>query len=83
MRKIYKMNKRKAIIFTFLFTALTVVFAAGKTVDTKVYITAKGKKYHYHDCRTLKKAKKLTELTVKQAQAKGYEACKVCKPPRE
>ena len=83
MTKIYKMNKRKAIIFTLLFTALTVVFAAGKATDKKVYIADTGKKYHCKDCRTLKKAKKLTELTVKQAQAKGYEACKVCKPPRE
>lgn len=78
-----KMNKRKAIIFTFLFTALTVVFAAGKAVDTKVYITAKGKKYHYKDCRTLKKGKKIQEVTIKTARDKGLEPCKVCKPRRE
>ena len=28
-------------------------------------------------------SKHLTELTVKDAQAKGYTACKVCKPPEK
>lgn len=80
MTKIYKMNRRKAIIFTFLFTALTVVFAAGKATDKKVYIADTGKKYHCKDCRTLKKAKKIQEVTIKTARDKGLEPCKVCKP---
>ena len=74
------MNRRKAIIFTFLFTALTVVFAAGKATDKKVYIADTGKKYHCKDCRTLKKAKKIQEVTIKTARDKGLEPCKVCKP---
>ena len=80
MTKIYKMNRRKAIIFTFLFTALTVVFVAGKATDKKVYIADTGKKYHCKDCRTLKKAKKIQEVTIKTARDKGLEPCKVCKP---
>ncbi len=77
------MNKRKAIIFIFLFTALTVIFAAGKAADTKVYITSSGKKYHYKDCRTLKKSKKIQEVTIKTARDKGLTPCKVCNPPSE
>lgn len=50
--------------------------AAEKTV----VVTPSGKKYHNRGCRTLKKSKTLTELTVSEAQAQGYGACGVCNP---
>ena len=74
------MTKQKTVIFTLLFAAIIGIYAAGAAADKKVYIADSGKKYHCQDCRTLKKTKKLTELTEEEAQAKGYEACKVCNP---
>ena len=75
------MTKQKALIFALLFAAAAGICATD--TGKKVYITDTGKKYHCKDCRTLKKSKHLTELTVKDAQAKGYTACKVCKPPEK
>ena len=43
-----------------------------------VVITAKGKKYHRPDCRTVKQA--LRTLTAEEARNLGYTPCKVCKP---
>lgn len=43
-----------------------------------VYITRTGKKYHRDGCRYLAASK--TAISLKDAKAKGYTACKVCKP---
>ena len=43
-----------------------------------VAITAKGKKYHRPDCRTVKQV--MRKLTVDEARKLGYSPCKVCKP---
>ena len=43
-----------------------------------VYVTATGKKYHLRTCRYAKRAKKITRADAKK---RGYEPCKVCKPP--
>ncbi|MGN0286425.1 MAG: hypothetical protein ACI4B6_02015, partial [Atopobiaceae bacterium] len=48
--------------------------------DETVYVTPKGKKYHRQGCRTLKKSKTLIPMTKSEAQAQGYDACKVCNP---
>ena len=48
-------------------------------VSISVVVTPKGKKYHYADCRTVKK--KYRVLTVAQARRQGYKPCKVCNPP--
>jgi len=45
-----------------------------------VYVTPKGAKYHLADCRTLKKSKDVSAITIEEAKAQGYEPCKVCKP---
>ncbi len=45
-----------------------------------VYITKSGSKYHLGGCRTTKRSKNLTELTLGEAEARGYEACQVCNP---
>lgn len=43
-----------------------------------VYITATGSKYHRSYCRTVKGGS--TEITRGDAEAQGYDACKVCNP---
>ena len=45
--------------------------------STTVYITKTGKKYHRLSCRTLRS---IIKTTKKEAQARGYTACKVCCP---
>ena len=75
------MTKQKALIFALLFAAAAGICATD--TGKKVSITDTGKKYHCKDCKTLKKSKHLTELTVKGAKAKGYTAYKVCKPPEK
>ena len=42
-----------------------------------VYATARGKKYHEADCRSIKN-KDTFEISVKEAQAKGLEPCRRC-----
>ena len=49
------------------------------STDT-VIITPTGKKYHRSGCRTLSRSKTLTEISRSDAEARGYEACKVCNP---
>jgi hypothetical protein len=44
-----------------------------------VYITRSGKKYHLDGCQYLAAGK--TAISLKDAKAKGYTACKVCHPP--
>jgi len=48
-------------------------------VETTVYITNTGKKYHRDGCRYLKKSKIAISLT--DAKADGYTPCSVCNPP--
>ena len=63
----------KNIILTF-FALLTICIANAQTV----YITKTGAKYHKESCSYLKYSK--IAISLKDAQAKGYTACKVCKP---
>lgn len=44
-----------------------------------VYITDTGSKYHRSGCRYLKDSQH--EISLSSAKSKGYEPCKVCKPP--
>jgi competence protein ComEC len=44
-----------------------------------VYITRTGKKYHREACRYLTASE--IPISLKGAKAKGYTACKVCRPP--
>ena len=53
-----------------------VLAAGGSTV---VYITRTGECYHTGECRFLQKSK--IEITLSDAVARGYRACKVCRPP--
>lgn len=45
-----------------------------------VYVTRTGKKYHRDTCRYLAASK--IPISLKDAKAKGYTACKVCRPPQ-
>lgn len=45
-----------------------------------VYVTRTGKKYHREGCRYLAQSK--IPMTLKDAKAKGYQPCKVCRPPQ-
>jgi len=47
--------------------------------DTVVYLTKTGKKYHADGCRSLSKSR--IPITLKDAVARGYTACSLCKPP--
>jgi endonuclease YncB( thermonuclease family) len=47
--------------------------------DETVYISKSGIKYHNKSCRSAKKG--ATAIKLKEARAKGYLPCKVCKPP--
>lgn len=50
-------------------------------LNTTVYVTRTGSKYHYDWCPTLSRSKYLTAMTAAQAKARGLGACKVCNPP--
>jgi methylphosphotriester-DNA--protein-cysteine methyltransferase len=47
--------------------------------DVTVYVTRTGKKYHRAGCREL--AKSSIPMSLKEAVAKGYTPCSICKPP--
>ena len=44
-----------------------------------VYITRTGKRYHREGCRYLASSK--IPISLKDAKARGYTPCKVCRPP--
>lgn len=69
----------KKLLGFFLAVVLLVspVLAAGGS--TVVYITRTGECYHADGCRFLQKSK--IETTLADAVARGYRACKVCRPP--
>ena len=46
----------------------------------QVCITPTGECYHRPSCSTLKRSSSLTYMSISQAQASGYRACKVCNP---
>ena len=52
-----------------------------ETGGTVVYVTRTGKKYHRAGCRHLLKSQR--PMSLKEAIEKGYEPCKVCKPPTQ
>ena len=69
--------KKRAIAIILALLALSLVLAAPGT--TIVYITKTGGKYHRDGCSYLKKSK--IQTTLYEAVQRGYEPCKVCKPP--
>ena len=59
--------------FLAVFILVSPALAAGG--NTVVYITCTGECYHTGSCRHLKKSK--IEITLADAVARGYRACKV------
>jgi hypothetical protein len=47
--------------------------------EQTVYVTRTGKKYHRAGCRYLSHSS--IPISLKDAQARGYEPCEVCRPP--
>lgn len=45
----------------------------------RVYVTRTGTKYHRGNCRHLSKSRK--PISLRNAKARGYKPCRVCKPP--
>lgn len=52
----------------------------GDTKTQTVYVTRTGKRYHRDGCRYL--ASSRIAMSLKDAKAKGYTPCKVCRPPQ-
>jgi hypothetical protein len=58
----------------------SIVEAAQDPATITVYITRTGEKYHRGDCRYLRQSK--IAVSLKEAVARGYGPCSVCKPPQ-
>ena len=56
--------------------------SASASVSTSniVYVTPSGSKYHRNSCSTLSRSKSISSLSKAEAERRGYDACKVCKP---
>ena len=67
--------KMKKILLVFIIIS-SVLLAQSNIL---VYITNSGKKYHREYCRTTRNKETYT-IKLKEAEAKGYTACKVCNP---
>jgi hypothetical protein len=66
--------KKLILLFVAFFT-----LAVNSLLAQTVYITKTGKKYHTSNCQYLSQSK--IEINLQDAIARGYEPCKVCKPP--
>lgn len=55
------------------------VIVPDNKIDTTVYITKTGKKYHKSSCRFVKKDS-VSSISLDKAKSEGYTSCKVCKP---
>ncbi|MBO6047778.1 MAG: hypothetical protein J6P61_08565 [Erysipelotrichaceae bacterium] len=78
----YSKSKKKLIKKTFKLKSKSKKKSSKKTSKKSsiVYITPSGNKYHRKSCATTKRSKKLTKISKSKAKARGYKACKVCKP---
>lgn len=69
----------KKLLGFFLAVFILTSSALAAPGSTVVYITRTGECYHTGECRFLQKSK--IETTLADALARGYRACKVCRPP--
>ncbi len=69
---------RKLSLFFWSFLLIACSVSSGVEAQT-VYITRTGTKYHDAYCRYLRQSK--IEIKLKDAIARGYDACSVCEPP--
>lgn len=58
---------------------LPVQYQLDQNQQATVFVTATGQKYHSANCRYLSKSK--IPISLKDAKARGYGPCSVCRPP--
>ncbi len=63
---------RKALLTMLMGVALSTM-VAGYVFAESVYITKSGKKYHHAESRFIKNREGVKEMTLEEAQAKGFE----------
>ena len=49
-------------------------------LEEMVYVTASGRTFHRATCREVKHSKGDLSMTRREAESKGYRACRICKP---
>jgi micrococcal nuclease len=54
--------------------------AAPSSSNAVVFITSTGEKYHLDGCSSLRRSR--IQSTLAEANERGYDACKLCRPPR-
>jgi hypothetical protein len=79
VRKMFFGRRREWSISALPVAALQGAVAQKDPQTQTVYITRSGKKYHRDGCRYLAPSK--SAISLKDAKANGYSACKVCHPP--
>ena len=77
MKRVLKIVTAVAMSICLVLPLNVSVQAAGTDI---VCVAPTGDKYHKQNCRTLSRSKNLRQLTIDQALASGYTACKVCSP---
>lgn len=65
-------------LLTFSLGLVLLSCATATSIDTTVYVTRTGAKYHRDGCRYLRQSKIAKPLTEAK---KRYDPCSVCKPP--
>lgn len=73
-----------AIILIAVMFVIGFFIGKNQTVDAaykKVYVSESGNRYHLYDCTYIDESN-IQGFTIDQAQSKGYEPCKKCKPDR-
>jgi hypothetical protein len=71
--------KLRILILLLFITFLLACSSPTSNDSTIVYITNSGIKYHKDGCQYLDASK--TAISLKEACAKGYTPCSICKPP--
>ena len=69
--------KKSNFYIVFYFLIIGALFPQ-QTIAQTVYVTKTGSKFHKGNCRYLHSSK--ITISLSDAKAKGYTACKVCKP---
>jgi hypothetical protein len=87
MRRLLRVCIALVLLRGFAIPAPSVVELSAQTQPAKqdpakltVYITKTGEKYHRDGCSSLRKSK--FAVSLKEAVARGFGACKNCKPPQ-
>ena len=73
-------KKNLKLYFYSAFPALIIIFFLAAGIDTKVFITNTGLRYHRETCFSLRSSK--IGITLKEAIRRGLTPCEICNPPR-